>query len=83
MVNIVGLFGTVIVIALIVSLGMMTLSNIEDTQPENSTEYNATAKGITAMKTYSTFLMPITMIVIVIFILGLVAYISKNTSGVM
>lgn len=74
------LFGTVIVIALIISLGMMTLATMQSTQTENSTEYNATGKGVTALKSYSNFALPIMLIVIVIFIIAIVLHLGKIKS---
>jgi len=73
------LFGTVIVIALIIVLGLMTFGSIQSTQTGNSSEYNATGKAISAFSTYSKFIMPIILIVMIIFVITVVSHFKTSS----
>lgn len=75
------IFGTFIVIVIFASLAIMTLSNIQSTQTENSTEYNATGKSVNVFVTFNTFMPVFVMIMIGIFIIGMIVHLYRIKPG--
>ena len=80
--NFIELVGVVIVIGILIALGTMTLGNIQGTQAENSTEYNATTKGVAAMTSYSNFALPLVYIVMAVIIIAFTIKLGKTRMDV-
>jgi len=74
-----ALFGTFIVIVLIVVFAMLTLTNVLSTQNVGSREYNATERGITTFETFSNYMPIFIFLMVGIFIIGLIFFIAKNS----
>ena len=78
----VELVGVVVVIGILIALGTMTLGNIQSTQTENSTEYNATTKGVSAMTSYSNFTLPLVYLVMAVIIIAFTIRLGKTRMDV-
>jgi len=70
--------GIIVVIAMILSLGLFTLGNIQDTQTVNSTEYNATGTAITSFSAFNDLLPVIVLIIVVVMIIWAISLIRKR-----
>jgi len=71
-----ALFGTFIVIVLVASLAIMVFSNIQSTQNVNSTEYNATGKGLITMQTFNEYMPIFVLVMVLIFVIVMTSYLA-------
>lgn len=79
--KIVGIFATVIGIAMMIGLGAMLFGDIQSTQVENSTVWNATAQATGGFEAFSGMILPMIMVVAAVFIIVIIIAAVKETKG--
>ena len=63
---------TFVVVAIVLGVGADVLDNIQDGQSQNSSAYNATGYGLTAIGKFSNWLPTIAVIVVAAVIIGII-----------
>lgn len=61
-----------VVLVIVVAIGAQILGEIQDTQTVNSTEYNVTGDGMSALADYADWFSTIVTIIIAVVIIGLI-----------
>ena len=73
---------TVVVAAIIISMGSSILTELQGQQVENSTAWNATGKGLTGMITFANWIPMIALVVVAAIVIGvIVTYLGKAGGG--
>jgi len=67
-----------VVITIAISLGATVLSDIQDTQTGNATDYNVTDKGLESLTTFGDWLPTIALVVIIAVIIGIIIVYLAN-----
>jgi len=68
-----------VVVTIAVSLGATVLSDIQDTQTADETDYNVTGEGLEALETFGEWLPTIALVVVIAVIIGIIiVYLARR-----
>lgn len=69
---------TLVLIAVVLGVGANILTNVQSTQTANSTAYNASASGLTALAQLASWQNTIAIVIAAAIVIGVLLYLKMN-----